>query len=45
MRLHENKQLFADAINAEEWGRAWHQKHLHREGLLDLPFTEVDGRR
>lgn len=33
MRLHENKELFADAIVGLASG------HIHRKGLLDMQVT------
>ena len=55
MRLHENKQLFADAINAasrpkNEGGLGIKSIFIEKDywicrSLLDLSFPEVDGKR
>ena len=48
MRLHENQQLFADAIEAAASGtgrRTRHQEYLYRERLLDLSFAVAYGYR
>lgn len=47
MRLHENWELFSDALQAAsqpvEDGGTRYQEHLHRERLLDLSLVVIDG--